>query len=89
MKNLVIIGARGYGREVYNLATQCKGFNKEYVIKGFLDDNTEALNSFEGYPQIISPVEIYVPKENDIFVCALGSVKWKKHYVELILASFS
>jgi sugar O-acyltransferase (sialic acid O-acetyltransferase NeuD family) len=86
MKNLVIIGARGYGREVYNLATQCKGFNKEYVIKGFLDDNTEALNSFEGYPQIISPVEIYVPKENDIFVCALGSVKWKKHYVELILA---
>ncbi len=86
MKNLVIIGARGYGREVYNLATQCKGFNKEYVIKGFLDDNTEALNGFEGYPQIISPVEIYVPKENDIFVCALGSVLWKKHYVELILS---
>jgi hypothetical protein len=50
MKNLVIIDTREYGREVYNLPTQCKGFNKEYVIKGFFYDNTEALNDFESYP---------------------------------------
>jgi len=86
MKNLIIIGARGFGREVYNLALQCYGFNSEYVIKGFLDDKEDALFGFENYPQIISSVENYVPKENDVFVCALGSVNWKKHYVELILS---
>ena len=86
MKNLIIIGARGFGREVYNLALQCYGFSKEYVIKGFLDDKEDALLGFENYPQIISSVEDYVPKENDIFVCALGSVLWKKLYVELILS---
>ncbi len=85
MKNLIIIGARGYGREVYNLAIQCPGYNTEYEIKGFLDDDFEALNGFEGYPKIISSVEEYEIKENDVFVCALGSIKWKKHYVEIIL----
>lgn len=86
MKNLIIVGARGFGREVYDLATQCSGFNIEYVIKGFLDDKADALDGFENYPAIISSVEEYKIQENDVFVCALGSIKWKKHYVELILA---
>jgi sugar O-acyltransferase (sialic acid O-acetyltransferase NeuD family) len=86
MKNLIIIGARGYGREVHDLAKQCSGYNTEYVLKGFLDDKSDALAGFENYPKIISSVENYEIQENDVFVCALGSVKWKKHYVELVLA---
>ncbi|MDQ8013471.1 MAG: sialic acid O-acetyltransferase [Flavobacterium nitrogenifigens] len=86
MKNLIIVGARGFGREVYDLATQCAGFNIEYVVKGFLDDKSDALEGFSNYPQILSSVEDYKIEENDVFVCAMGSVKWKKHYAELILA---
>lgn len=86
MKNLIIVGARGFGREVYDLATQCAGFNIEYVVKGFLDDKSDALQGFANYPQILSSVEDYKIEENDVFVCAMGSVKWKKHYAELILA---
>lgn len=86
MKNLIIIGARGFGREVYDLATQCSGFNIEYVIKGFLDDKADALDGFENYPAIISSVEDYKIEEDDVFVCALGTVKWKKYYAELIMA---
>ena len=86
MKNLIIIGARGYGREVYDLAKQCLGYNTEYIVKGFLDNKPDALASFENYPKIISSVEDYEILENDIFVCALGSVIWKKHYIEIILS---
>lgn len=86
MKNLIIIGARGYGREVCGLARQCSGYNTEYIIKGFLDDKSDALDGFENYPEIISSVEKYEIQENDVFVCALGSVQWKKHYVEIILS---
>ncbi|WP_276380611.1 sialic acid O-acetyltransferase [Flavobacterium sp. H4147] len=86
MKNLVIVGARGFGREVYDLATQCAGFNIEYIVKGFLDDKSDALEEFANYPQILSSVEDYKIEENDVFVCAMGSIKWKKHYAELILA---
>jgi len=86
MKNLIVIGARGFGREVYDLATQCSGFNIEYVIKGFLEDKADALDGFENYPAIISSVEDYKIQEDDVFVCALGTVKWKKYYAELIMA---
>jgi sugar O-acyltransferase (sialic acid O-acetyltransferase NeuD family) len=86
MKNLIIIGARGYGREVYNLAIKCEGYNKEYIIKGYLDDKSDALVGFENYPEIISTVENYEIQEDDVFTCALGSVKWKKYYVDLIMS---
>ena len=85
MKNLIIIGARGFGREVYDLATQCLGYNKDFVIKGYLDDKTDALQGFEGYPKIINAVETYEIQENDIFICALGNIAFKKKYVEIIL----
>jgi hypothetical protein len=86
MKNLIIIGARGYGREVHDLAKDCSGYNTAYTIKGFLDDKSDALDGFDNYPEIISSVEAYEIQENDVFVCALGSVQWKKYYIELILS---
>lgn len=85
MKNLIIIGARGYGRVIYNLAISCKGYNNEYVIKGFLDDKSDALNGVDTYPPIISSVEDYVVQPDDVFVCALGDVEFKKKYTEMIL----
>ncbi len=78
MKELLIIGARGFGREVYDLAIQCDGYNNEYIIKGFLDNDKNALENFQNYPDIVSSVEEYEIKENDVFICALGSVIWKK-----------
>lgn len=85
MKNLIIIGARGFGREIYNIAIQTKEYNTEWTVKGFLDDKLDALDNFKGYPQIISSVENYEIQENDVFICALGDVKYKKKYVNLIL----
>lgn len=86
MKSLIIIGARGFGREVFDLAKECSGFGSEFYIKGFLDDKKDALVSFSNYPPILDSVEKYKIQENDIFVCALGDVVDKKKYVSLILA---
>jgi len=85
MKNLLIIGARGYGRVIYNLALACKGYNTEYHIKGFLDDSTDAMDGFSNYPPVISSVEAYTVQPDDVFVCALGEVESKKKYSEMIL----
>jgi sugar O-acyltransferase (sialic acid O-acetyltransferase NeuD family) len=84
MKNLIIIGARGYGREIYNWATQCNEYNREWQIKGFLDDKKDALDGM-GYPVgILSSVEDYIIQPNDVFVCALGNVQYKKKFIELV-----
>ena len=86
MKNLLIIGARGFGREIYNLAKECEGYNTEFIIKGFLDDNVKALDGYLNYPSIISSVEDYKPEREDVFICALGDVYYKKKYVDIILS---
>lgn len=85
MKHLIIIGARGFGREMFNSATESLGYGTEFDIKGFLDDKAEALDGFEGYPPIVSSVEAYEPHPDDVFVCALGDVKYKIKYVQMML----
>ena len=85
MNHLILIGARGWGREVYALAKSCIGYLEEYDIKGFLDDKADALDGMDGYPPIIGAVETYEPMEDDVFVCALGDNGWRKHYAEIIL----
>ncbi len=75
MKNLIIVGAGGYGREIYNAAQGCLGFGTEFVIKGFLDGNPAALDAFDGYPPILGAPETYTPQTDDVFFGALGNVK--------------
>lgn len=87
MKELIIIGARGLGREVYDLALNTQAFKDgEYRVKGFLDDKSDALDGYVGYPPILGAAETYEILENDVFVCALGSVQFKKKYAEIILS---
>ena len=85
MKNLLIIGARGWGREVFALAQFSVGYQKDFVIKGFLDDKPDALDGMPGYPPIIDSVEHYEPRHDDVFICALGDNHWKKHYATIVL----
>lgn len=84
MRHLYIIGARGFGREVYNLFLKCEPSLGDITCIGFLDDKVDVLDQYEGYPPIVSSVESYQPKPNDVFVCALGDVRYKKKYVEII-----
>ena len=82
MNDLIIIGAGGLGREIYNLATQCGGYLVNFRIKGFLDDNLLALDKFNVYPPILGRIEDYCIGENDVFTCSFGNVKSKKHTIE-------
>ena len=84
MKKLLIIGARGFGREIYNTATGAIGYGTDFQIKGFLDDKVDALDGYPNYPPIIDSVEHYQPQNDDVFICALGDVNYKKKYVDII-----
>lgn len=86
-KNLCIIGARGFGRECVGNFRLWNGFGDQYIIKGFLDDKADALEGYSDYPPIIGTVETYKPQENDVFLCALGVVKWRKKYIDLVLGN--
>lgn len=83
MKDLYIIGARGFGREIFELFKSCQ--HDDIKCMGFLDDKSDALSEYSGYPPIISSVEDFVPNKDDVFICALGDVRYKKKYVDIIL----
>jgi len=52
MPNLIIIGARGFGREIFNLAVDCIAAGANFTIKGYLDDKSDALQGYQNYPPI-------------------------------------
>ena len=72
MKNLIIIGAGGMGRTIYDMACENVGLNKDFVIKGFIDDNLNALDDFDNYPPVVGTIADYQVQEDDIFVCSIG-----------------
>lgn len=83
MKNLIIIGARGWGREVLQNFKQ--NYGNEYTYKGFLDDNTKALDGLRGdFPPILSSVEDYEVQPDDVFFCALGDPEFRYKYSKII-----
>lgn len=73
------------GRQVYLFAKNCKGYNKEYVIKGFLDDNPQAMEGFEGFPPVLGSVDGYTIQAEDIFFSSIGDVSAKKRCIKKIL----
>lgn len=85
MKNLLIIGARGFGREVYAIALESVGYGEDFLVKGFLDDKSDALDGYKDYPPIISSCEAYEIQKDDVFICALGFPNMKKKYASIIL----
>jgi sugar O-acyltransferase (sialic acid O-acetyltransferase NeuD family) len=85
MKNLVIIGASGFAREMYDLAMVCYGHHDNFSIKGFLSDNPSNIEEL-GYPPVLNTVSDYIPVSGDVFFCAIGNLFHRKKTVEIILS---
>jgi sugar O-acyltransferase (sialic acid O-acetyltransferase NeuD family) len=85
MKNLIIIGAGGMGRSFYYFAKRSLGYETEFVVKGFLDDNLNALKMFKGYPPVLETVSDYTVLEDDVFTCSIGDVLSKKKCIDILL----
>ena len=85
-KHLVIIGAGGFGREMFGAAREAVGFGTEFDIKGFLDDRIDALSGFNGYPPVLSSLAGYRPEPDDVFITALGDIATRRRCAGLIAA---
>jgi len=71
MKKLFIVGASGFGREVYSWIKQHPEFNKSWVLGGFLDDNSEALKTFGNFAAVL-PLKNHQVSSSNIYICGLG-----------------
>ena len=88
MKHLVIIGAGELGREMYWHARESIGFQTEFDIKGYIDDDFTPDSEKYTHLQkpLISTVDGYEPNGDDVFICAVGSVRGREITVHKIKA---
>lgn len=84
MKHLIIIGAGGMGRTLYSSAMESVGYGETFEIKGFIDDNLQALDGFPNYPPILDTIKDYIPQENDVFVSSIGGASRRPCMEEVI-----
>ena len=84
MKDIIIVGAGGFGREVYSWLWDC--FSRaEYGFKGFLADNKNDLEGYDIDGPILDGPAVYRPASADRFVLAIGNVEARRRTVELLL----
>lgn len=84
MKRLVIVGAGGFGREMFAAAREAHGYGEDFFVAGFLDDNLHALDGFSGYPQILGTLADYKFGADDVFITAVGSISARRKIVAQI-----
>lgn len=83
MRNLIIINAGKFGREVFAWSKNC---NEIFMLKGFLDNRPNILDDFNYNVKILGNVDTYIPEENDVFICAIGDVFLRHELCNIMLA---
>lgn len=82
VKDLIIAGAGGCGREVLQWVKDINKIEHRWNILGFINDFTDALDPFECDYPIIGTIEGWQPKEGQEFVCAIGDPEGKAFVAE-------
>lgn len=85
MKQLLILGAGGMGKEMCYIARQCLGYGTEFTIKGFLDFPNPEWNT-QIYPPILGLEDDYEIQPDDVFTCSVGDVTLKRKICEKMKA---
>lgn len=86
MKNILIVSAGKFGREVLGYVYQAIQAGAPWRVKGFLDSRPNVLDGFSYDEKIIASPDTYCPEKDDVFLCGLGDPVMKKHYAEALEA---
>ncbi len=84
MKDLYIIGAGGFGREVAWLVERINDVSPEWNLKGFIDDNESLIGSKQDNYRVVGNCD-YLKKMNNVYaVCAVGNAEIRKNIIDNI-----
>ena len=85
MKNLIVVGASGFGRELVQWIEDINAVKPEWDIIGFIDDNLNALDGCRCDYHIIGSIKEWQPKEDEYFACAIAIPNVKYEVVNSLL----
>ncbi len=78
-KNVYIIGASGLGRELETWISKSSGFKEKYSLKGFLDDNPDALKGFPSEYNILGKIDQFEFNDDDYVILGVADPKSKEN----------
>ena len=81
MKQLIIVGASGFGRELLQWCKDVQKVKKEWEIAGFIDDNLQALDDYECDYKVIGTIDGWQPAQDQVFALAIADPKTKEKVV--------
>lgn len=83
MKDLVIIGAGGFGREVAWLVERINEVNPTWNLKGFIDDNPACHGKYEDDYLVLGGCDYLLKSDKELWVvCAVGSARVRKIIID-------
>lgn len=86
MKKLYLVGAGGFGRELYVWATQHPDCGRLWQLAGFLDDNAHALRTFGDFAPV-APLTGHHVDPAALYLCGLGLPHVKEPLLQPLLAA--
>jgi len=84
MKDIIIVGAGGFGREAYYLIKAINAVDPRWNVKGFINDIPVDLRSKKIDVPIIGAIKDWQPSENEVFALGLSRPKDKRKVVEIL-----
>ena len=68
MKDIIIVGASGFGREVLAMIESINEKEPIWNVLGFIDDNLDALNGFDIKYKVLGRISEWQPTEKEEYV---------------------
>lgn len=81
MKELIIVGAGGFGRELLQWVKDINAQKPTWKIKGFLDDNPDALKGIACDYEVMGSIVDWNPSPQEEFACAIAAPDIKEKVV--------
>lgn len=84
MKDLIIVGASGFGREVLTLIEEINSRTPEWNVLGFIDDNLRALDDFETGYRVVGTIQDWQPGAKELYALAIAKPTVKEKIVPVL-----
>ena len=87
LKDLIIVGASGFGREMLQMVRDINELHESYNVLGFIDDNLNALDGFEcGGVKVLGRISDWKPIADEKYALAIAAPKAKEKVVANLLS---
>lgn len=86
MRDIIIVGASGFGREVLALIKSINEREPIWNVLGFIDDNLNALDGFDIQYKVLGRISDWQPIEKEEYVLAIAAPRTKEMIVPVLKA---